>query len=503
MTGMGRVVLYQIRLNSLERRICDAIKDYCGSGVSGQGEPLRPRIAGGWVRDKLLGLDSEDIDVVVNNISGEQFVSGLVEFLRGRDVGKVGSVHKINRNPEKSKHLETCTTHLFGVPVDFVNLRSERYTEDSRIPVVEFGTPLQDAMRRDATLNALFYNIIEEKVEDFTGSGLKDLSEGVLRTPILPQQTFKDDPLRILRLLRFASRFSFVLDPEALEAMKQEDIHRMLETKVSRERVGVEVHKILISKSPLCGIKLMLDAGLMRHVFSYMGGASSTALDNCYKRMISGGYKLVGNLTHVIAGYPLLGTWYEDCNFREHMLLSLILAPFNELYASKHSRKGSSALGRIIKDSLRYPKLSVELVELIVGSLNEYHECVINHASWPRSRVGEVIRKLKGHWELCHCVTLTHIFLEGDNLEGETLVDLTDKYQRFENFVKDNGLTDVHNLKPLIDGKEIAKLYNIRGGPWMSTLMHDILMWQMDHPESSKDQLISWMLPLKDKYLSP
>lgn len=91
--------------------------------------------------------------------------------------------------------------------IDLVNLRSEKYTDDSRVPVIEIGSPEEDALRRDLTINALFYNINEQKVEDFTGKGLEDLQNGIIRTPLDPLQTFLDDPLRVLRTIRFACRF--------------------------------------------------------------------------------------------------------------------------------------------------------------------------------------------------------------------------------------------------------------------------------------------------------
>ena len=92
----------------------------------------------------------------------------------------------IKANCEKSKHLETATIRVEGLMIDLVNLRSEQYTEDSRVPVIEIGTPTQDAFRRDLTINSLFYNINDEQVEDLTGHGLSDLRTGVIRTPLEP-----------------------------------------------------------------------------------------------------------------------------------------------------------------------------------------------------------------------------------------------------------------------------------------------------------------------------
>lgn len=95
-------------------------------------------------------------------------------------------------NPEQSKHLETAALRLHGPPIDLVHLRSETYTAESRIPTIQVGTPEQDASRRDFTINSLFYNVNQQKVEDLTGKGLDDLKNGIIRTPLDPHITLMD-----------------------------------------------------------------------------------------------------------------------------------------------------------------------------------------------------------------------------------------------------------------------------------------------------------------------
>ena len=179
-------------------------------------DPIVLRFTGGWVRDKLLGVQSHDIDVAINKMTGYQFGLRLKEYLEvpgnsekyglegvattdkqsqkagTTDKSKiVGGLHKIEANPEKSKHLETVTTKILGLDIDLVNLRKETYTDDSRNPQIEFGTPEEDALRRDATINAMFYNINTERVEDFTRRGRTDLQDQTIRTPLEPYQTFR------------------------------------------------------------------------------------------------------------------------------------------------------------------------------------------------------------------------------------------------------------------------------------------------------------------------
>ena len=215
-------------------------------------EKLELRFAGGWVRDKLLNIESHDIDTAINAMTGYAFSTKMQDYLKDEENRKkhaleatdIRNLHKILANPEKSKHLETATTKIFGFDVDFVNLRKETYSEDSRNPQMEFGTAKEDALRRDATINALFYNLHSNQVEDFTG-GLEDLKTKLIRTPLDPRTTFMDDPLRVLRLIRFASRLSFSIDAMSEAHMSDPSVMEALKLKISRERVGVELEKML------------------------------------------------------------------------------------------------------------------------------------------------------------------------------------------------------------------------------------------------------------------
>ena len=203
------------------------------------------RIAGGWVRDKLLRQHSVDVDVALDCMMGVQFARIVQSYLamsssnvkgddglmnvdndhdeddeeaaknkdkppsqRGHEKpkkkkkktnNKQPKIGVIGANPSQSKHLETATMNVHGIDVDFVNLRAEEvYEANSRIPTSKtrmFGSPLEDALRRDFTINSLFYNIRTGKVEDWTGRGLTDLIENrLIVTPVDPHETFHDDP---------------------------------------------------------------------------------------------------------------------------------------------------------------------------------------------------------------------------------------------------------------------------------------------------------------------
>jgi tRNA nucleotidyltransferase (CCA-adding enzyme) len=199
------------------------------------------RVAGGYIRDKLLCVDSCDIDIAVSNMTGEEFAKHVKRHMENKK-HKTGNISVVKTNPDQSKHLATAMLNVYGYNIDFVNLRSETYS-DSRIPQTEFGTPLQDAQRRDLTINAMFYNITDPNnmfVEDLVG-GKNDLVSSIARTPIDSRQTFLDDPLRILRIIRFCARFSLTPSEDIVKAANLKEVQEAFIAKISSERIWAEM----------------------------------------------------------------------------------------------------------------------------------------------------------------------------------------------------------------------------------------------------------------------
>jgi len=225
--------MLKLTLTTAERRLRDILVAAANTWPRqpDQTERLIVRFAGGWVRDKLLSHNSADIDIALNIATGVQFASHVASYLSSQhnaattEPATPFKFNIISRNAEQSKHLETATAHFLDLELDFVNLRSEEYAESSRIPdTMGFGTAKEDAERRDLTINSLFYNLHSESVEDWTGTGIDDLRNGVIRTPLEPITTFMDDPLRVLRAVRFAARYKFKMTTEVKEAIMDERV---------------------------------------------------------------------------------------------------------------------------------------------------------------------------------------------------------------------------------------------------------------------------------------
>ena len=215
---------------------------------------VRAYVVGGYVRDYYLGRPSTDIDVVVVG-SGIAVAEALAAELHTRL-----SVFKT---------FGTAMLRAGGMEVEFVGARKESYSADSRKPAVEEGTLEDDQRRRDFTINAMAWSLnagsFGELVDPF--DGMDDLEECVIRTPCDPDVTFSDDPLRMMRAVRFASQLGFTIEGETFDAIRR-NAHRI--RIVSRERIAAELNKIVLSPVPSMGFELLELTGLLELIFPEM-----------------------------------------------------------------------------------------------------------------------------------------------------------------------------------------------------------------------------------------
>jgi poly(A) polymerase len=210
-------------------------------------------VAGGFVRDLILGKESKDIDLVVTRDNGGiEFAEWIT---RQYQCNTTGNPVIFPRFGTAKFNLRTWARGVYigDVDIEAVMPRSEEYTEGSRKPDVGFTSLEEDAKRRDFTVNSLFYNVSTGEILDYVG-GQVDILEGYIRTAIDPSIIFVDDPLRMLRAIRFAVRFGWALDGELFEAIQD---HSHLITNVSQERIMDELSKMLLVETPSTAINLM------------------------------------------------------------------------------------------------------------------------------------------------------------------------------------------------------------------------------------------------------
>ena len=216
---------------------------------------VRAFVIGGYVRDCFLGRAGNDIDIVVEG-------SGMELALA---VGK-----KVRAKVSLFKNFGTAMLHFQGDEIEFVGARKESYRRESRKPIVEDGTLEEDQLRRDFTINAMAFSLQRESYGELVDpfGGIRDLSEGIIRTPLDPDQTYSDDPLRMLRAIRFATRLStpeirFRIVPESLDSMRR---MRSRLSILSKERIVDELNKMLLTDRPSLAFELMDRTGLLEEI---------------------------------------------------------------------------------------------------------------------------------------------------------------------------------------------------------------------------------------------
>ena len=221
-------------------------------GKIADNEGLDVYVVGGYVRDLLLSKQDKDLDILVMG-DGVLFARRVAAALG------IPTVVTFER-------FGTAMVPLRGGKVEFVGARKEQYHPGSRKPEVTAGTLEEDLLRRDFTVNAMAVSLNNERYGELLDplGGMKDLGAGLLRTPLDPVQTFADDPLRIMRAIRFAAQLGFSIEPATLAALSAMREHLK---QISQERITDELLKILSTGRPSVGLRLMHESGVMQIVF--------------------------------------------------------------------------------------------------------------------------------------------------------------------------------------------------------------------------------------------
>ncbi|HCQ28886.1 MAG TPA: tRNA nucleotidyltransferase [Flavobacteriales bacterium] len=214
---------------------------------------VKAYVIGGFVRDLLLKRPSKDIDIVV---LGNGIETAL---LTAKLIGK-------NTKVSVFKNFGTAMLQYKGYEIEFVGARKESYRTDSRKPIVENGTLEDDQNRRDFTINAMAISLNKEDfgqlIDPFNGR--EDLANKIIRTPLEPNKTYSDDPLRMMRAIRFASQLNFSIEEKSFKAIAENKDRIKI---VSQERITDELNKIILSPTPSIGFKLLEKSGLLAIIF--------------------------------------------------------------------------------------------------------------------------------------------------------------------------------------------------------------------------------------------
>lgn len=431
---------------------------------------------------------------------------------------KIHTVGVIAKNPDQSKHLETATMMVLGTWLDLVNLRTETYSHDSRIPDMDIGTPLEDAMRRDLTINALFYNINTATVEDLTGKGLEDLRQGIIRTPLPPLTTLLDDPLRALRAIRFASRLNFRFEKDLFDACKHPDVHDALDKKVSRERIYSELNGIMKSDRPTHALGLLVELGLFSIVFRLPGDESVYVGDDKPRDdfpAVSLG-KLLGleslwNMSddgsrEASPAIRRLSTRPVDARIAAYAAVLMPMSGISMIMGRK--KKQVPLVQYVCGEELRMATKDVADIISIHEAALRFKE--LAQADADRLSSGLVMRAVGPKWRIALQVALVdsmeapksnggedNSYAAGahpaPNPEDSHLCKIT-QYAKYMEAIENEKLEGVWETKPIINGNEMFKILpRLKKGKIVGDIMKKQIEFQIQNPNAGIHETTQWL----------
>ena len=424
-------------------------------------------VVGGYVRDIFLERPSADIDVVVVG-SGIEVAKGLKQLLGKRAHLSVfknfGTAQVKIRGQQRSDDPED--EHVSEIEVEFVGARKESYSHDSRKPVVENGTLEDDQNRRDFTINAMAICLNQSRFGELVDpfNGLADLEDGIIATPLDPEITFSDDPLRMMRCIRFATQLNFQIEDETFEALQ----HMADRIKiVSGERIEVELNKIMMAPHPSTGFEYLQRSGLLQIILPEL-----SALDIVEKKEgrahKNNFYHTLEVLENVVKAQDGLASQPSPFNSRLYLRWGALLHDIGKT-RSKRWEPGTgwtfhnhNIIGaKMVPGIFRRLKLPMGAEMKYVQKLVDLHmrPQVIADSEVTDSAVRRLLNDAGDDIDdlmmLCEAdITSKNevkkkMFLENFRMVREKLADLKEKdYKRL--------------LQPVIDGNEIMELFHLK-----------------------------------------
>lgn len=436
-------------------------------------------VVGGSVRDLIMEKEIKDIDLVIDLPQGGVRFANFCE--QNGLTGKVVIYETYG----------TAMFHFKKFPddeIECVMTRGEKYIDSgSRNPVTEFAPIMEDASRRDLTINALYYNISKKKVEDLMGCGVQDIRNGVLRVPMemvseqMVDQTFIDDPLRILRVLRFHTKLGFKISDETFNAMKR-NVDRL--SIITVERINTELCKILMSKNARQGIELINEIGAMKYVIP--------ELEQCIG-LGQNSYHFGDVWVHTMAVLE------NHCNLFEPDLICRLAALLHDIgkiecrTVDEHGRVhfydhefiGSDVAKRILQ-RLKFDNKTIDEVCFIIrnhmrakgfdNDCRKMKEKSINKFMYTCGNEERFIRTCQ--------------VIEADNLAHEKSHCITGQYARFVECVKTSKM---FGYRLPINGDDVINEFGIEPGPIIKEILKQVMNNVYSNPDISRESCLKLM----------
>ena len=405
-------------------------------------------LVGGYVRDIFLDQPSDDIDCVVVG-SGIKIATELKKRL-----GKKAYL-SVFKNFGTAQVKVMSAGNRSPVEIEFVGARRESYQRDSRKPIVEDGTLEDDQNRRDFTINAMAICLNKDRFGELVDpfGGLDDLWDGIIRTPLDPDITFSDDPLRMLRCIRFATRFNFLIEDETFQALERNTERLKI---ISKERISEELNKILMTKTPSRGFVDLQRSGLLQFILPELA-----AMDSVEER---NGKKHKNNFYHTLEVLDNVAKADAPLWLRWAALLHDIGKPKSKRWDNIagwtfHSHNFIGA--RMVPGIFNRLKLPQDAKMKYVQKLVELHMRPINIAD--DEVTDSAVRRLIN--DAGDDIDDLMILCEADITSKNEVrkAKFRDNYQMVREKIEDLKERDFKRLlQPVIDGNEIMELFNLK-----------------------------------------
>lgn len=439
-------------------------------------------VVGGYVRDLFLERPSNDIDVVVVG-SGIQVASELKKML-----GKKAHL-SVFRN------FGTAQVKYKDTEVEFVGARKESYQHDSRKPIVEDGTLEDDQNRRDFTINALAVCLNKDRFGELVDpfDGVYDMEDGIIATPLDPDVTFSDDPLRMMRCVRFATQLNFQIEPETYEALSRNADRLKI---ISGERIADEMNKIMLSKHPSSGFYYLKDTGLLELIMPEL-----CAMDKVETR---NGRAHKNNYDHTMEVLENVCKHSDNLWLRWAALLHDIGKPKSKRWDNQigwtfHNHNNIGA--KMIPSMFRRMKLPMDAKMKYVQKLVELHMRPIVIAD--EEVTDSAVRRLMNDAgdDIDDLMTLCEADITSKNMQRKQ--KFLDNFRIVREKLKDLQERDYKRLlQPCIDGNEIMEIFHLKPSREVGTLKQTLKDAVLDNKVANEREPLMQLLMEKAKQMN-
>ena len=439
-------------------------------------------LAGGAVRDELMGIDAKDLDFVINmKDGGIKFANWATKKMKN---------YKSGSNPVVFKKFGTAKFTLMGVThkgmdlsdmdVECVMPRTEEYEEGSRKPKVGHGTLKDDVERRDFTTNSLLKNLSTGEILDLTGQGKADIKKGIIQTPLDPDIIFSEDPLRMLRAVRFTMKYNWDLPWFMIKALKN---NASKLKQISVERVQEELNKMLMTDSPDRAIRLLQVVGLSKYVFPELDKLIRLEQNKYHKE------DAMQHTLTVVKGTPknlvtrLMALFHDIGKEATKEVIG------KEIHFYKHEQIGAEMTEKILK-RLKYPNHIVDAV--VKGVAN--HMKLKHGGPDSLGASDKTLRKFKVNMgeHLEDILNLIH----ADNIAHESGFDMPNQIEAIRKRLDTLGIPQ-GKLKLPINGDDIMKKFKLRPGRTIGDLLAIVKDEYLENPKVNARKI--W--PKLEKFL--